>query len=537
VARWFSNSKRDRAHRTRRSMSRVVAAGIAIAAAGTVSAATVSAHRIVSTTPAPSHGVVGRTALADTALVDADSSRHVAFSLWAPNTCGTEGAAPVFTDNEAVTTSSLTNSTVTSASFVPKKAGVYEWTAEVIVNSDGSVENGPTACADEQVTVDKVATHLATTPSNADGALVGSSIRDSATLTGGVNATGTVTFFLYGPDNAACVNGDIGSQTWLQRWVVQLSGDGTASVPAPGFTTMATGTYNWVASYGGDSSNMPAHSACGAESVVMGKALPTIVTAASKGGPVGTQIHDTAQVSGGVNPTGTVTFSLFSPSNPTCSIGEGSTGSVQTVTVPLGTDGSASSAAMPYTTVEVGTYNWIAKYSGDANNKSVSTACTDEQVTVGKDPTSVTTAASAGGAPGITLHDTAKVTGRLQPTGTVTFTLYGPTDTTCTAAPLFTSTGALAANGTATSAGFSGTTAAGTYNWIASYSGDARSAASKSKCGAEPVSITASGVKGITTPGTGLDSSITQVGLGIELLLGGLALFLGGELIKGTKRA
>jgi hypothetical protein len=51
------------------------------------------------------------------------------------------------------------------------------------------------------------------------------------------------------------------------------------------------------------------------------------------------------------------------------------------------------------------------------------------------------------------------------------------------------------------------------------------------------VNLTASGVKGITTPGTGLDGSITQIGLGIELLLGGLALFLGSELVKGTKRA
>jgi len=149
----------------------------------------------------------------------------------------------------------------------------------------------------------------------------------------------------------------------------------------------------------------------------------------------------------------------------------------------------------------------------------------------------VATTASAGGAPGITIHDSAKVTGAFQPTGTVTFTLYGPTDTTCTAAPLFTSTVALAADGTATSASFSGTKAAGTYNWVASYSGDASSAPSKSKCGAEPVSIVASGVQGITTPGTGLDGSITQVGLGIELLLGGFALFLGGELVKRTRRA
>jgi hypothetical protein len=534
VANWISDSRRDRAHRTRRSMSRVVAVGIAIAAAGTASFATVSAHRIVSTTPTPNHGAVG-TVLADTAVVFADSSRHIAFSLWAPNTCGAADATPVFTDSEPVSSAAATNTTVMSASYVAKQAGVYEWTAEVIVNSDGSIEDGPTACTDEQVTINKVATHISTTPSNADGAAVGANITDSATLTGGVNPTGTVTFFLYGPDNTSCANGDSSSQAWLQRWVVQLSGDATARVPAPGFATTMTGTYNWVANYGGDSNNMPAHSACGAESVVMGKATPTITTAASKGGPIGTQIHDTALVSGGVNPTGTVTFSLFAPSNPTCSNGEGTTGSVQMVTVPLGANGSASSAAMPYTTLEVGTYNWIAKYSGDANNKSVSTVCTDEQVAIGKDGTSVTTVASAGGAPGAAIHDTARVTGADQPTGTVTFTLHGPADTTCTATPIFTSTAALTA-GTATSASFSGTTAAGTYNWIASYSGDASNLPSKSKCGAEPVNIVTSGVKAITTPGTGVADGITQAGLGVELLLGGIALFLGCELIRERRR-
>jgi Bacterial Ig-like domain (group 3) len=537
VANWFSDNKRERAHRARRSMSRVFAVGIAITAAGTAGLATASAHRIVSTTPTPSHGVAGSTALSDTALVFTDSSRHVAFSLWSPGTCGTEGATPVFTDSQPVTTSALTNSTLTSAPFVPRHAGVYEWTAEVAVNSDGSIENGPTACTDEQVTITAGAAQINTTPSNADGGPAGTSITDAAAVTGGVNPTGTVTFEVFGPSNPNCVFGEDNSQTWLQRWTVSLDADGNASVPPPGYTTTKVGTYHWVAIYSGDADNLAARSACGSESVTITKATPTITTAASDGGPIGTQIHDTAQVSGGDNPTGTVTFSLFAPSNPTCAGGEGSTGAVQTVTVPLGTNGSATSAGTPFTTTEVGTYNWIAKYSGDADNKSVSTACTDEQVTIGKDPTSVTTAASAGGAPGIALHDTARVTGAFLPTGTVTFTLHGPADTACTAAPIFTSTVALSASGTATSASFSGTKAAGTYNWVAAYSGDARSAPSKSKCGAEPVHLTASGVKGITTPGTGLDGSITQVGLGLELLLGGLGLFLGGELVKRARKA
>ena len=88
------------------------------------------------------------------------------------------------------------------------------------------------------------------------------------------------------------------------------------AVPAPGYTTTVVGTYNWVANYSGDANNLGARSECGSESVIVTKATPTIATIASKGGPIGTQIHDTAQVSGGDNPTGTVTFILFAPEQP-----------------------------------------------------------------------------------------------------------------------------------------------------------------------------------------------------------------------------
>jgi len=524
-------------HRTRRRFGSVGALAVAMVAAGAASLVTASAHVVVSTTPTPAKGVVGSTALADTASVVADSSRHVVFFLWAPTTCGQEGATPVFTDSEPVTTSQVVSSTVTSKTYVPQQTGTFAWTAEIVITASGSVENGPTACTDEHVTVTPATPSISTTPSNADGAPVGTAITDSAKVTGGFNPTGTVTFALYGPGNPECVNGGDSSLTALQQWTEDLSEDGTANVPSPGFTTTMTGTYNWVATYSGDSNNVSVTSACGDESVVIGQASPTIVTAASEGGPVGTQIHDTAQVSGGNHPTGTVTFFLYPPSDPTCT-SDDTSGWVQKETVALSEFGSATSAATPFTTTEAGVYNWIATYSGDANNNSVSTSCMDEQVTIGTDPTAVTTAASAGGVVGTLIHDTAKVTvtGGFNPTGTVTFTLFGPGATKCTGTPLFTSTVPLSGTGSATSGTFSGTAKAGTYNWIATYSGDSDSASSTSKCGAEPVVITASGVQGITTPGTGAAGGITQVGIGLELLLGGLALGLGSELIRRNQR-
>ncbi len=58
------------------------------------------------------------------------------------------------------------------------------------------------------------------------------------------------------------------------------------------------------------------------------------------------------------------------------------------------------------------------------------------------------------------------------PTGSVMFTLFGPGDTFCASPPIFSSTVAVAGDGSYSSAHFT-TTQAGTYRWEVSYSGDA----------------------------------------------------------------
>jgi hypothetical protein len=87
------------------------------------------------------------------------------------------------------------------------------------------------------------------------------------------------------------------------------------------------------------------------------------------------------------------------------------------------------------------------------------------------------------------LSDQATVSGLVSPgaTGTVTFRLYGPNDTSCAGAPVFTNSQSLVLNaastgGTAQSATFT-PTAAGVYRWIASYSGDANNMPISGTCG------------------------------------------------------
>jgi hypothetical protein len=114
-------------------------------------------------------------------------------------------------------------------------------------------------------------------------------------------------------------------------------------------------------------------------------------------------------------------------------------------------------------------------------------------------PTTLTTQASAAVTLGGLIHDTATLSGGVAPTGTITFSSFGPNDANCTAAPAFTSIVTVAGNGSYVSANFS-PTLSGTYRWIAAYSGDAANAASITACNDanESVTVSASGQVAVT---------------------------------------
>jgi hypothetical protein len=91
---------------------------------------------------------------------------------------------------------------------------------------------------------------------------------------------------------------------------------------------------------------------------------------------LGQAIHDTAALSGGSSPTGTITFNLYSASDTTCST------VLNTGSVAVNGAGNYDSPAI--TPGDAGTYQWVATYSGDAGNTSAATACNDpnEQATI-----------------------------------------------------------------------------------------------------------------------------------------------------------
>src|ERR1700680_4933817 len=327
------------------------------------------------------------------------------------------------------------------------------------------------------------------------GIPLGATISDTATLSGGSNPTGTITFNLYDPNDATCTGAAISTS------MVAVNGNGNYS-SAP-FLPNALGMYRWIANYSGDANNTATANACNAanESVVVTQVTTTLTTNASANVTLGAAISDSATLGGGVNPTGTITFTLFGPNNATC------TGApIFTATIPVAGNGTYGSGT--FTPTVAGTYRWIANYSGDAHNTATAHACNaaNESVVVTQVTTTLTTNASANVTLGAAISDSATLGGGVNPTGTITFTLFGPNNATCTGAPIFTATIPVAGNGTYGSGNFT-PVAAGTYRWIANYSGDANNTATANACNAANESVVVTQVT--TTLTTNASANVT----------------------------
>lgn len=237
----------------------------------------------------------------------------------------------------------------------------------------------------------------------------------------------------------------------------------------------------------------------GFEIRVLGCGTPSIDTIANPtSGSVGTPISDTATVSGGINPTGTVSFSLYGPGDTSCST-DISDSTFKNIAL---SSGQASSPS--FVVSQTGVYRWIATYNGDVNNVPVSSGCAAEQVVIiPTTPVIQTTASPTKGTVGVSIHDSATVSGGFNPTGTVTFALYGPGDSTCSGTNLVAGLAGFAnvalSGGSATSPDFA-TTSVGTYNWVATYNGDANNNAVSSNCGDEAVVISQATPAIVTVP-------------------------------------
>src|SRR5262249_62147677 len=98
----------------------------------------------------------------------------------------------------------------------------------------------------------------------------GARLNDSATLAGGFNPTGTITFTLTLSGATVYTN------------VVPVNGNGTYDTSQGnnpgGYLPAAPGTYQWVGSYSGDPNNDPVASELGDEPQTVITVAPTITT-------------------------------------------------------------------------------------------------------------------------------------------------------------------------------------------------------------------------------------------------------------------
>jgi hypothetical protein len=287
------------------------------------------------------------------------------------------------------------SATVTTPPFSPTGAGTVRFIASYSGDASyAALPNTPCGAAGENVTV-KASPALTTV---ASAGAVGSSVSDTATLTGGSSPTGTIRFDLF--NNETCTAPAVFSSTRP----VTASG----VVTSESFILPAPGTYHFVATYSGDANNAPAGpTACldPAEAVGAGRLPSALSTTASGAVSAGNAIFDTATLGGATSPTGTITFNLFGPDDPTCA-----RPAIFTSVKPV--NGNANYASDSFTATAAGTYQWVATYSGDANNAGAATQCNDPKEQVAVTPL-----------PSIAITKTATPLSLPEPGGTFTFDL------------------------------------------------------------------------------------------------------------------
>src|SRR5882762_1828417 len=309
----------------------------------------------------------------------------------------------------------------------------------------------------------------------------GTTVHDTATINGGTQSGGTVTYTFF--TNGLCTApGTSASTVSVTNGVVP---DSSA------FTPVTPGSYSFNATYSGDANNNKASSSC--ESLnVTSKLTPTLGTTIKDTNGVtvttvlvGTPVHDTATLSGG-SPviTGTITYFFFS--NLQCS-GPPSTAFApfpQTVTIGSGNSIPASATLIP----GAGPYSFNATYSGDAINNPVTSSC--EPLTINKQTPVITTAISPSSTitVGASVTDQATLTGGYPSTGvtgSVTYAFFS--NSACNGSPTSSSTVTVGAADSVPPSNSVTPPSAGSFAFNATYSGDTNNSVAKSSC--EPLTV------------------------------------------------
>jgi hypothetical protein len=409
-------------------------------------------------TGSASSGTVGTSIHDEVTLTGGfSSSGEVTFKVFAPG--DTTCATPLETTSDAIA-----DGKATSGDFLTGQAGAFRWTASY--GGDANNEAVSLGCntSGQTSTVAKASPGLSGTATST--VVVGNTITDQATLSGGFSPGGQLVFRAYGPGDTAC-----GASPAYEAEVPVSSGNGPYS-PA-GFAP-GPGLYRWTVEYKGDGNNTTADLGCNSSG--QASAVGTIdvsLTASATGGAVGTPVTATATLKEGATPGGQIVFKAFPPGDASCS---GAAAFSSTVNVA----GNGSYRSAPFTPTRVGSFRWTVAYSGDPNHNPASVSC-------GKATSEITRAkpAVAGAAPqripvGTPFRDAASLKDGFAPGGTITFRIYGPIAAGC-AGPAYVNTVAVTNNGNFSSDPFV-PLQTGRYSFTVSYSGDAENQPASEPC-------------------------------------------------------
>jgi hypothetical protein len=163
----------------------------------------------------------------------------------------------VYSDSSCTTsvasggTKNVTNGSVPNSDDVTfNSAGDFYWQA--VYSGDANNQGATSTCTEEHLVVNK------NQPSNSTAQNL--LPNDSFTLSGATaNASGTVTFNLYNPNDATCSGTPALTQT------VNVNGNGTYNTTNTTFLATTEGTWRWLITYSGDANNEGTTSACGVE--------------------------------------------------------------------------------------------------------------------------------------------------------------------------------------------------------------------------------------------------------------------------------
>ncbi len=276
-------------------------------------------------------------------------------------------------------------------------------------------------------------TEMATAPTSSS-IVLGNSNSDIATVTGTEgpgSPTGTVSFYQCGPTATPQPCTSTVNQVGGTVGVTAGAGD-TATATSFPFTPTSSGYWCFAGYYSGDSSYSGSSDTTTDECF---NVIGTSTTPASPSIVLGNSNTDAATVTGSAtfgSPTGSVSFYECGPtvSPEPCTFRSDLVGSP--VGVTAGPGDSATATSIPFTATSSGYWCFAAYYSGDSNYPASSDTSTDECffVTGTAATTTTTTPDTSSIVQGQSITDAAAVSGNVTdgpPTGTVTFSLCGPT--------------------------------------------------------------------------------------------------------------